>query len=235
MTGVKVSALSPATAPGLQDSTYLVNGGNPRNLTLGALITFLESQGLVASVNGHAGVAGAVTLVKSDVGLGNVPNVNPVVSLNSLAGAVTLAGGSGITLTIQGNIVTISIGTLQIPWGSMTGTLANQADLSAVLASVGIQQGIRAVTAAGNFLPADPSNLWVSVNSSTPVSMNMPVGVGQVIGSLIEIRQAGAGIVAITSDLGVVIFTPNGSLTTTGGIGTRLQLVCIGTDAWEYR
>ena len=244
MTGVKVSALLPAANPVDTDLTYLVNGGSPRSMALSALLTYLMSKAVVTTVNGHPGVAGAVTVTKGDVGLSNVPNVAPVVTLNALAGALTIAGGPGLVVTAAGNTVTVSPSGLTIPWGNLTGAIGLQTDLAALLASAGIQQGVRTLTVAtssgsvqvaGPFVSSDVLALWNNVNCPTAVSMNIPVGLGAIVGALLEVRQGGAGPVTVTGDVGVTLFAPIGVPTATGGIGTRMQLVCIGTDAWEYR
>lgn len=245
MSGTKVSQLSSATTVALTDITYLVNGGNPRSLSLAALIQFLLSQNVITTVNGHSGVAGAVTLAKSDIGLANVPNVIPVTSLNSMTGAVTVTAGTGLTITPSGNTIAVGVSpTLALPWGALSGTIANQYDLATMLAAAGIQQGVRTITvtsfststqSGGNFLPADPATLWTNVNCPSAISVNIPAGMGSIVGALLEVRQVGSGPVSITNDPSVTLFSPIGVPTKTIGIGTRMQLVNIGPDSWEYR
>ena len=244
MTGVKVSALLPAVNPTGADITYLVNAGSPRSLTLSALLTYLLAQTVVTTVNGRPGANGAVNITKGDIGLPNVPNVNPVTTLNALAGGVTIAAGNGISVSAAGSNITINVSGLTLPWGSFTGTVSAQTDLAALLASAGIQMGVRTLTvstssaslqSAGNFIGTDVAALWNNVSCPTSVSVNIPVGLGASVGALLEVRQTGSGAVTVTGDVGVTIFSPIGRPTTTIGIGTRMQLVCIGTDAWEYR
>lgn len=235
MAGTKVSQLSAATNPSVSDLLYLINAGNPRSITLSAFISFLLANNIVTSVNGHTGVSGAVTVTKADVGLSLVPNAVPVGSVNTLTGAVVLAAGNGIALTPVGNTITLNVSGLTNAWGSMTGSITNQGDLAAQFASLGVQQGIRAVTVSSNFLSTDITNLWISCNSALAMTMNIPIGLGTAVGALIEVRQAGSGVVTIISDVGTTLFAPNGIATSTAGVGTRIQLVNIGTDSWEYR
>ncbi|MFA5760166.1 MAG: hypothetical protein WC877_00125 [Dehalococcoidales bacterium] len=102
-----------------------------------------NSSGYVTSVNGHSGPVVSVT--KSDVGLGNVVNVNSTVASNILTGTLfatvlPIATESVVGVVKPGTNVTVEAdGTLNFPtvtsltWGNVTGSISNQEDLQDAL------------------------------------------------------------------------------------------------------
>jgi hypothetical protein len=216
----------------MSDTLYCVNGGTSKSLAIQVLRDTLTANGMVSAVNGKTG---NVSLSKADIGLSNVPNAIPVNSLNGLNAAVTLANGSGIQIDILGQTITISVANLQIPWGSINGDITDQTDLISLLATVGVQQNPRTVTDSANFNIGDLSRLWVNVDSPTDAVMTIPLSLGAVIGSMLEVRQCGIGGISIATAAGVTLFSPYGITTTTSHLGQRIQLICLGPDSWEYR
>jgi hypothetical protein len=199
------------------------------------MLALLLTHNVVTTVNGKTGTAGVVSLAASDVGLGNVPNISPVASINSLNGALTLAAGTGLALSVVGNTLTLNIGALSLPWTSLSGDPLSNTALASALATVGVQTAPRTVTASGNFTSADLHSLWVNVDVSAAAVMTVPAGLGGVVGSMLEVRQGGAGPVSITSAAEVTLFVPYGAITNTQYLGQRIQLICTGVDSWEYR
>jgi hypothetical protein len=63
-----------------------------------------------------------------------------VTSLNSLTGALTLVGGTGITVTPSGSNITISSSGAAV-WGSITGTISSQTDLQSEFANYALLSG----------------------------------------------------------------------------------------------
>lgn len=248
MAGSKVSELLASSALTDTDLFYVVNGGNPRKLTVSALTSHLvNNKGVVTSINGKTATTGTVTLVKSDLGLGNVPNVNPVTTLNTLSGAVVITAGANATVQTDGNNIAVGVSpNLTLDWGKVTGDLSSNITLLAALAQLGLQEPPRQVVIDGTetqeqleakllLSSTDVSVHWVNVTSTTDVVMYIPSG-DVPVGSLLEIRQAGSGRVTVnTLSIPVSITQPFGTTFQTNGVGTRIQLVSLGNDAWEYR
>jgi hypothetical protein len=240
MTASKVSEMLAATSPATTDLLYLVNSGNPRKITLGSLADFLTSaKTFVTSVNTLTGVNGAVTLTKSDIGLGNVPNVNPVTTLNSLSGAALIAAGDGLSVTIVGQTITIAVSDLTLDWSALTGDWTSQTALATALANVGVQIAPRTIDSSSADLLltiTDCTRQWVDVDFTVPTQLILPT-MSAPLGSMIELRQASAdGVVTVTAqDGGTVINQPANTFYATAGLGTRIQLVSLGSNAWEFR
>jgi len=248
MAGSKVSELLASSALGDNDLLYVVNSGNPRKLTVSALTSHLVNvEGVATSVNGKTATDGAITLVKGDLALGNVPNVNPVTTLNALSGAVVITPGANATVQVQDNNIAVGVSPdLTLDWGKVTGDLSSNITLTAALAQLGLQNPPRQVVIDGYetqeqleakrlLLDTDVSAHWVNVNSTVDVVMSIPLA-DVPVGSLLEIRQAGTGKVSVnTLALQVAISQPFGTTVQTNGVGTRIQLVSLGNNAWEYR
>lgn len=238
MAGTKVSQLADAADIGLSDLLYLVNSSSPRKLTLQSLINFLTSQHFITSINGLQVSDGSLEMTKSDIGLANVPNVNPVTTLNTLSGLVNIVGDSDISVDVVGSNINLSFAnTLSIPFSKLTGDISDNPALAAALATVGIQQPSREINpSTSTALEAlDASRLWVNVVYGTPVTLtlsalNLPEG------AIIEIRQGGSGAVSVTEgDGATTIQRPDSIMDVTAGIGSRIQLISLGGNAWEFR
>ena len=241
MAGTKVSQLEVASNVDADDLFYIVNNGAPRKITTASVATIVRSlAALVNKINGKtADGTGAVTLTKSDVGLSDVPNILPVTSINALSGPLDLIPkvGGGLSVTTGTNTIEVSIDSAySFTWDNLTGDpLANQ-QLSTVLAGVGVLSNPMRLDAAPYALTiAHTKTMWVDVASPIDVLVDVPI-LDIAIGSVVELRQAGAGTVGLTyNNQYMTVNVPNGSVIQTSGIGTRIQIVYLGGDAWEYR
>ena len=236
MSGVKVSELTNASALSITDLLYLVNSGNPRKLTLNDLILFFKAQtGLTVSVNGIASVNNAITLDKASLALGNVPNVNPVTSLNALSGAAVLVSDGSLVVSVSGQNISFKVNPeFTLDWSKLTGSWETQAQLAAALASVGVQLTPR-TTSTTVVLSDDILRQWVNVDVAVETQMIVPSSMNAAIGALIEFRQIGQGAVTVTGDAISLVTQPVGSKYKTTGIGSRIQIVSLGGNAWEFK
>ena len=260
MQGEKVSSLPSVSSSDVSGSDvfYIVNALSSRKISVSELATWLKQNGLVGSVNGRVG---SVTLSASDVSLQNVPNVLPVTSITVsgvlLNGDIILKTANGLTVsteTVSGvPTLTIGVGTVTLPWGSMIGNINNQPDLISRLNAVGILNPPRymSATATGsnympitggttNFIADDLNCLWVNIDCPVGVSANIPLNLAPTtayIGKMLEVRHHNPiGTIHITKDSGVTLNSPYGSAyESTTTMGQVIQLICIGINSWEYR
>lgn len=241
MAGIKVSQLETASNVDGDDLLYIVNNGAPKKIStadLAGVVRKLAS--LVGKVNGVApDVAGLVTLTKSDVGLGSVPNVSPVTSVNEIAGAITIFPkvGGGLVVTSDGTSIEIAIDpAYSFSWANIAGDPLTNSQLAATLAGVGVLSAPLALNAAPYELShAHTKALWVNVSSPTDVLVNLPP-LDVTVGTIIELRQEGRGKVGVTYDNQyLTVNIPPGSVTETSGRGSRIQIICLGSNAWEFR
>jgi hypothetical protein len=261
MVGEKVTSFPEisASAVSASDVIYIVNGGASRKITLTEFVKWSIANGLVGTVNGRTGT---VTLSASDVGLGNVPNIYPITSITAggitLVGDIVLTTADGLTTSVASatKTITIGVGSLKIPWGSMTGSISNQTDLAAALTNVGVQLSPRymgtpdfgypvsaTIPVTGGtvqFLAEDYNHCWLDIDCPAHVTVNIPLNLAPnqtYIGKMLEVRQNNsAGSIAIGHDGGVTMNEPyGGGYTNTYMVGQRIQLVCYDTNKWEYR
>ena len=79
------------------------------------------------------------------------------------------------------------------------------------------------------------SCLWIDADFVFNTQLSLP-SFDAPIGSYIKVRQRGAGLVTIIQgDANTSITTPNGVWNTTDGPGTRIQLVSLGNNKWEFK
>ena len=202
MSTIKVSDLAPATNLAGADIFYVVNGGNPRKMSLDSLILYIKTNiALALSVNSVLAINNAITLSKYDIGLGNVPNVVPVVSINGLSNAVNLsAADTTLLMTTAGQAVSFAVNpNFTLDWSKLTGNFSSQSALASALASVGVQQAPRA-TSLNDIVANDFLRQWVDVDVTTATQMTLPGNMNAPIGALIEFRQKGAGTVTAVGD-----------------------------------
>jgi hypothetical protein len=197
------------------------------------------SKGFVKTINGISTTNGAITLTKTDVGLTNVPNVNPVQTINSLNGTVTVAAGADIIVASSGSTITVGVNpNIEIDFSQITGDISSNTPLSVALAGVGVQTAPRTInTSTGNTLLqlSDTSAVWVNADFGNDTTLMLP-NLNAPVGALIEVRQAGLGKLTIMpQSVETVISTPIGSWTTTNGAGTRIQIVHVGGNVWEFK
>ena len=77
--------------------------------------------------------------------------------------------------------------------------------------------------------------LWVEADFSSTTNLLLP-SLNASVGSMIEIRQKGLGQIGVVSgDAYTFINTPYGTWDVTNGAGTRIQLVCLGDNVWEFK
>lgn len=239
MAGTKVSELQEATLLEDTDLLYVVNSGSPRKSILNTLYSWLIGKGVVNSISGVTTTNGNVNLTSTEVGLGNVPNVNPVETINTLSGDVTLSAGSNITFNTIGNDINVNVDpALQIGFSNISGTWSDNTSLAVILASLGAQTAPRTInvgTGNTDLLLSDTSAIWV--NADFGVDTTLQLGeIGAPEGAMIEIRQAGVGKIDVAAATGLVfITTPTGTWNITDGQGTRIQIVSLGNNQWEFK
>lgn len=241
MAGTKVSQLELATSVDNDDLLYIVNNGAPRKITTSSLAAVVKSLAqLVSSVNGEVpNASGGVTLTKDDLGLGNVPNVAPVTEINSLTGSINIIPkvNGGLVVTTGGGSIEVSIDpAYEFTWDNLSGNPLNNLQLSTVLAGVGVLTNPTLLDSAPYTITVDHAkSMWVNVSSPTDILVDIPV-LDLSIGSVLELRQEGTGTVGITyNNQYMTVNVPTGSVITTSGRGTRIQLVYLGANAWEFR
>ena len=239
MSGTKVSQLGVASSPADADLLYLVNGGNPRNFSLVALLTWLKSKGVPVSVNAQSVTDGALVLTKTDLGLDNVTNVKGTTTTNGLEGDVVIDGVAGVTVTPNGstNHLTIDPSGISIPFTQLTGVPTDNSALASVLASVGVQIPVRTVNSGSgvNLAITDVQRPWVDADFVGDTQLKIPDTVNAPVGAVIEIRQAGVGKITLTGDVFTIVNVRFGTVFSTNGQGTRIQVVSLGGQAWEFR
>lgn len=242
MAGIKVSDLSVASGIAETDLLYLVNSGNPRKATLLQMLTYLLSKKVVTSINGVDGDGnGVVNLTPANLGLGNVTNALGAVSVNGVEGVLNITASTGITVTGDNAAKTVHVDAtaLELPFSQITGDpVADNPALAAALASVGVQLVTRLINAGTGSLDLtiqDIQRPWVDVDFTTPTSVRIPNAVNAPVGAVIEVRQEGTGVVTIVGDSIQIVNQRPGVRYTTEGRGTRIQVVSLGTQAWEYR
>lgn len=240
MAGTKVSLLNNATDLQDTDVLYIVNNSNPRKLSLGALNDYvLTNTGAINVINGVNSINNAITLTKSNIGLSNVPNISPVTSINTFNGNLQILGSTQeIDIDNTGSTITLSINpNFSLDFSKITGTWQDQPSVSSALSSVGVQSSPISLNANTSLVLDNEHSLclWVDCNfqSNTAVLLS---DFNPVIGTLIELRQAGLGTVTVQPlDGNEFIFYPYGTWSHTNGIGTRIQIVCIGNNHWEFK
>lgn len=180
---------------------YYVQSSNPQTPNLG--LTLIGVDPIVAYnfvlIDMFAGAASGVT------------------SLNGLAGAVTLAAGSNITITPAGNTLTIA----STATGAVTSVGLTMPAIFSVAGSPVTSSGTLAVTLAtetANRIWAGPT----SGGAATPtfrslVTADLPAGVGTVTS------------VTFTGDGTVLSSTPSSAVTTTGTLTAALANAAGGT------
>jgi hypothetical protein len=240
MAGTRLSLLNSATTLLNTDFTYLVNNGSPRKLTLQKLIEFISSQTeFVKTINGVSATENILTLTKANIGLGDVPNTNPVTSLNTVKGDITLSGATNkIDITISDHTFTFTVSpNFTLDWSKLTGSWVTQTALATTLSNLGAQIDIRVVDSSSGvaLILDDIKRTWVDANFLTDTELTLSA-IGASAGAMIEIRQKGAGKVTVVSgDAYTFINTPYGTWSQTNGVGTRIQLVCLGNNVWEFK
>ena len=259
--GAKVSSFIPVSASQAfpTDSLYIVSNNLSCQISLYELVAWMRTNGLVGTLNGRGN---QVTLTSSDVGLNNVTNVTPVTSItvsgvtvNNGIAFQTADGLTANTIISTTRTLTLGIGNIKIPWGSMNSIFEEQGDLSGKLASVGIQLPPRYLATTGvpvsatipvtggsvYFIKQDLTNMWVDVDCPAHVEMIIPYNLApsdSYIGITLEVRQNNPlGSVSIFSDsVFVNINNPYGTIyNTTNGVGQRIKLICVSANVWEYR
>lgn len=243
MAGTKVSELNAASSISNTDLFYIVNNGSPRNISISALSDFVKTHtNLINNINDITTTNNSITITSNTVGLGNVPNVNPVTSVNALHGNLNITGNTSqinVITSNTSNSITIAIDSnFTIPFSKISGAWEDNASLLSGLASVGAEMAPRTVNSSSNsysLVLSDLNLLWINADfmSNTELtisSINAPVG------ALLEVRQAGSGqVTVINGDANTLINYPYGTWSWTNGVGTRIQLVSLGANAWEYK
>ena len=243
MAGTKVSQLPFANDPSANDITYIVNSGNSRQISLGELTNYLlTNSNVVTSVNGIIASNNAITVTKADVGLGNVPNVIPVTSLNTLTGNASIVGTtSQINISVSNEDIIMSIDpSYTLDFSHITGDWTSQSGLVSALSTIGLQTPPREININTSLAleSSDISALWVDCNFENNTSVVLtPLNIA--VGALIELRQAGNGIITVVPGLGAsntypLINIPVGAFGFTNGIGTRIQISSLGGNTWEF-
>jgi hypothetical protein len=100
---------------------------------------------LSRTINGYV-LSSNVSLTKSDIGLSNVPNIDATARANhtgtqlastisdfTTAGRNLFSAGTGISYNATTGVIS-STGTTSVAWGSVTGSLTDQTDLTSALA-----------------------------------------------------------------------------------------------------
>lgn len=241
MAGIKVSQLETASNVDGDDLFYIVNNGAPKKINTFDLATVIKKLVLLASkVNGVAADAtGLVTLTKTDIGLGNVPNKAPVTTVNELVGDLTIFPKVGGGLEVASNDTSIEIAIdpeYTFSWSNIAGDPLSNAQLATTLAGVGVlTEPVAMNTAPYELNESHSKALWVNVSSPTDILVNLPP-MNVTVGTIIELRQEGTGKVGITYDNQYLTLSiPIGSVTETSGRGSRIQIICLGSNAWEFR
>ena len=241
MAGIKVSQLETASNVDGDDLFYIVNNGAPKKINTLDLATVIKKLVLLASkVNGVAADAtGLVTLTKTDIGLDKVPNVAPVTTINELVGNLTIFPKVGGGLKVASNETSIEIAIdpeYAFSWSNIAGDPMTNPQLATTLAGVGVLTPPMLMDTAPYELTLDHTKtLWVNVSSPTDVLVKLPL-LAATVGTIIELRQEGSGKVGITYDNQYLTLNiPTGSVIETSGRGSRIQIICLGSNAWEFR
>ena len=241
MAGTKISQLAPASNVIASDVLYLVNNGNPRKITLENLFTFLKSHTeVIVTLNGHGASNNALTLTKADIILDQVPNVSPVTTLNGANGAVNILGASNqLSITNVGKNITVGVAnTFNLDFSKVSGNWQDNPSLSTALSNLGAQTLPRTLNSSSSSLDLiieDTISLWVEADFTGTTNLTLP-SLNASIGAMIEVRQKGLGVIGILSgDAYTFINTPYGTWDVTRGVGTRIQLVHLGDNVWEFK
>lgn len=101
---------------------------------------------LSRTINGYA-LSSNISLTKADIGLSNVPNVDATLRSNhtgtqlaatisdfTIVGRNLYTGGTGVSVNNTTGVISAT-GITSVPWGGLTGSLSDQADLVTALAA----------------------------------------------------------------------------------------------------
>ena len=240
MSVIKVSLLPFASNTSGSDVFYLANNLSPRKLTIDRLLEFFNTtSGCINKVNSITTIDNTTTLSYIDMGLGNVTNIKPLTALNNLSGNVTIQGVENIIdVHSSNNIITLSISANNsLDFSKVSGDWASQSGLLGALSALGCKLTPIYLN-YNNSLVLNESHiscLWIDADFVFNTQLSLP-SFDAPIGSYIKVRQRGAGLVTIIQgDANTSITTPNGVWNTTDGPGTRIQLVSLGNNKWEFK
>lgn len=200
----------PATGEG--GKIYVTTDDNKQYRWSGSAYSAISS-GAVQSVAGKTGV---VTLVKDDVGLGNVDNTadidKPISTATQTALNISVGGVNDLLAAING-------GTYSSNFEAYT----NSAVLTAHKQEVNPHPQI-ATTITGNIIDLNTANYFVkTITGATSMSVSNPSPSGKVTSFVMEIINGGAGVITWFS----------GSIVKWDG-GTKPTLTTNGTDLLSF-
>ncbi len=245
---------------GSAESLQVVLGAAPATNQIPLSASWADQGGAASGNSINSNGATAVTLVSAPSGsTGRVISDVQIVNTDTAPVTVTInhvrSGGTYLRLRVllavnyqlifgggQWRVIDAS-GVLQQSgsgggggtWGSISGTLSAQTDLASALAgkdTLGVLAGINSQTGTSYSLVLTDPGKDVQITNSAAIAVSIPLNasVPFAIGTMIILRQGGAGAITITGVTGVTVDAPNANATT--GLKDARVLEKIGTDEW---